>query len=697
MSICSTAIQIGFWAEMGSNDQLLLRILDRIAPDPVLHSRAMGVRGYVDKQLSYDPASRAEIAQGIAAFDAQANVMGSSNDTLDAHLATVEHTGWFEKLAKWAAEAIYADPGNGGNPDAISWTEIGYEHGLPEGPDGPPEQIVLARPKPDFSRRYDAIVVGAGAGGGIVASQLALGGKQVLLIERGQWLTYENSGHRDHLRNHRHPVYGHNTGPTPDDGPRVVITPDGVEHLEPPHTIAYGNNAACVGSGTLIFGGQAWRFHPDDFRMASRYGVPEGSSLVDWPFGYADLEPWYTRAEQAVGVAGPVGKLPHEPFRSAALPMPPVPQHETAAVLGKAAKALGLSTTQPPLLINTVPHDGRDACIECGSCVGFACPTNAKNGTQNTTIPRALATGRLHIATETHVDKVETQQDGRVTGVRLIWEDDGRVRHDASVAADIVVLSAGAIETARLLLLSGNACEPSGLGNNWGHVGRHLQGHTYPTAYGLFDQIVYALKGPGVTIATTDFVHDVPGAIGGAMLADDFVMLPIIFWDLAMPPGMKRWGQAPHDFMRRNFRRITQVKGPVHEIPNPACRVELDPRVKDKWGRPVARLSGVVHPETLRTAGALLVKAEKWLEAAGAKQIWGNVPPLRLSSYQHQAGTCRMGTDPQNSVTNPNGLVWGHDNLYVADASLHPTNGAFNPVLTIMALAFRCADHLLSK
>src|SRR5690606_7080516 len=161
---------------------------------------------------------------------------------------------------------------------------------------------------------------------------------------------------------------------------------------------AYGNNAACVGSGTLIYGGQAWRFHPDDFRMASRYGVPAGSSLVDWPIGYADLERWYGLAEQTIGVAGPSGALPHEPFRSRDLPMPPLPQFETATLLQKAAAALGLSLTQPPLLVNSIPHDGREACIECGSCVGFACPSDGKNGTQNTVIPLALATGNLHLA-----------------------------------------------------------------------------------------------------------------------------------------------------------------------------------------------------------------------------------------------------------------------------------------------------------
>lgn len=677
-------------------EKSFLRMLDRIAPDPVLGSVAMGVPAYVVKRMEAEPVAAEAIRIGFHSLCADGEFVEASDAEVDGRLSACDRTPWFETLPHWVAEAIYADPGNGGNPDGISWKEIGYEHGLPEGPDGPPVAVPVSPPRPDFGQHFDAIVIGAGAGGGVVASELALGGKRVLLIERGRWLDYDHGGHRDHLRNHRYPLYGHNTGPDADDGPRIHVTSDGIEHQVATHTVAYSSNAACVGSGTLVYGGQAWRFHPDDFRMASRYGIPAASSLTDWPIGYAELEPWYTRAEQMLGVAGPQGPLPHEPARSADLPMPPMPKYETAQILRQAATALGISTTQPPLLVNSVPHDGRNACIECGSCVGFPCPTDAKNGTQNTMIRRAMASGRLLVAAQTVADRIVTDIGGRVTGVSLIWEDaDGR--HFANVTADNVVLSAGAIESARLMLLSASKKEPDGLGNNSGLVGRNLQGHTYPTAFGLFDDEVYARKGPGVTIATTDFAHGTPGIVGGAMLADDFVMLPVIFWDAALPKWMPRWGQAPHDFMRANFRRLIQVKGPVHEIPNPDCRVELHPSVTDKWGRPVARLSGVVHPETIRTAAAMLERAKEWLAAAGAKVVWGDPPKPRLSAYQHQAGTCRMGTSPTNSVTDINGRVWGHENLFVADASLHPTNGAFNPVLTIMALAFRCADHLLNR
>jgi choline dehydrogenase-like flavoprotein len=125
--------------------------------------------------------------------------------------------------------------------------------------------------------------------------------------------------------------------------------------------------------------------------------------------------------------------------------------------------------------------------------------------------------------------------------------------------------------------------------------------------------------------------------------------------------------------------------------------VTLDPKVKDRCGIPVARLSGSTHPETVRTADFMQARVREWLDASGAQRIWGSPPRLKLSGGQHQAGTCRMGDDPASSVTDPHGRVHGHDNLYVADGSVHVTNGGFNPVLTIMALAFRTAERIADE
>jgi choline dehydrogenase-like flavoprotein len=137
----------------------------------------------------------------------------------------------------------------------------------------------------------DAVVVGTGAAGGIVACVLAEAGRHVLLLERGPALGFEDVG-RDHLRNQRLSLYGHNAGPAIEGNPRVFVSASGREQVVRPHEPGYHNNAACVGGGTRVYGAQAWRFMPEDFRMATTYGVPEGSSLADWPITYDDLEPF---------------------------------------------------------------------------------------------------------------------------------------------------------------------------------------------------------------------------------------------------------------------------------------------------------------------------------------------------------------------------------------------------------------------
>jgi choline dehydrogenase-like flavoprotein len=149
--------------------------------------------------------------------------------------------------------------------------------------------------------------------------------------------------------------------------------------------------------------------------------------------------------------------------------------------------------------------------------------------------------------------------------------------------------------------------------------------------------------------------------------------------------------------MRDNYTRVARVMGPVQEIPSPDARVTLDPQVRDRWGIPVVRLSGATHPETVRTAEFMYARSREWLAASGAERIWGSPPRLKLSGGQHQAGTCRMGDDPTTSVTDRWSRVHGHDNLYLADGSVHVTNGGFNPVLTIMALAFRTAERIAQE
>jgi choline dehydrogenase-like flavoprotein len=428
--------------------------------------------------------------------------------------------------------------------------------------------------------------------------------------------------------------------------------------------------------------------------MATRYGVPDGSSLQDWPIGYDDLEPYYEKVEWEIGVAGdPDGHRGAGPRRRG-YPMPPLPLGLDGQILQTAAAALDWSVGAVPLLINTVPRAGRGACERCGQCAGFACPRDAKNGPYNTVLVEARAMSACDVAVNCMVDRLVTDGRGRVTGVSII-ESAGATTTMRTVHAGHVVVACGAIESARLLFNSATDQEPTGIGNGGDQLGRNLQGHAYTGALGLFDQPVQDGVGPGPGVATLRFGHGNPGYIGGGMLANDFVMLPLSYWRAGFAPGAARWGQAGKQAMRMNYARTGHVMGPTQEIPNPDSRVRLSPRVRDRWGIPVAMLSGTVHPETLRTAGYLSDQAARWLDAAGARQIWTRRPANVLSAGQHQAGTLRMGSDPASSVTDPTGRVHGHANLWVADGSVHVTNGSVNPVLTILALAYRTADHLI--
>ncbi|MDQ2798532.1 MAG: GMC family oxidoreductase [Armatimonadota bacterium] len=541
-------------------------------------------------------------------------------------------------------------------------------------------------------QQYDAIIIGAGAGGGVAAGLLSEAGKKVLLLERGKPLTFAEVG-RDHLRNQRLPMYAYNAGPNIEGNPRVAVSSDGHAETVGPLDGRYQNNAACVGSGTRVYGAQAWRFLPSDFRMASKYGIPDGSSLADWPITYEDLAPDYERAEWEMGVSGDEetarkNRPQHKPY-----PMPPLPMNTQGRTLRAGAAALGWDTQHVPLLINSVPYNNREACVHCQHCVGFACPTDAKNGAHNTLIPRALATGNCTLETEAMAERIETDSAGRVIGVTY-WNKNGE---RITAHSEVVVSSGGAIETARLLLNSKSSAHPQGLGNAHDQVGRNLQGHYYAGACGWMPGPIWDGVGPGPTTATINFNHDNDGIIGGGMLCDDFIMLPLSFLKGRVPGDVPRWGLAHKEWMRRNYTRMLMAMGPVHEIPSPDARVSVDPDVRDKWGLPVARLSGTTHAETVRTYEFMRARGEEWLRASGAEGVHSHPTGQFLSGGQHQAGTCRMGHDPQTSVTDSWGRVHGHDNLYVADGSLHVTNGGFNPVLTILALAYRVTGHLVKS
>ncbi|NMB35872.1 MAG: GMC family oxidoreductase [Firmicutes bacterium] len=544
------------------------------------------------------------------------------------------------------------------------------------------------------NKHVNAVIVGAGAGGGVVAKELSVAGLSVVLFERGGWAAYDDHDH-DEIFSQRTTLLGNAYGPDNERHRRVRVLPNGEEVVLLPSEGGYANNAACVGSGTVSYGAMGWRFMPEDFKMKSVYGTVEGSTLEDWPITYEDLEPYYEKAEWEIGVAGDDSQNPFSPPRKKPQPMPPFEHNKEAQILESAARRLGYHPFPIPMLRNSIPYGGRPQCYRRRTCVGFACPVNAKCGTHNTVIPVALNTKNCELRTHSVVNEILVDDSGNITGVSYF--DDRKKKQIQT--ADIVIVSASATETARLLLNSKSTFFPNGIGNENDWVGRNLQGHAYCGAYGIFDEDIYDDRGPGASVAVCDFNHHNPGIIGGGVLCNEFLRLPYLFTGIR-PPNSPSWGAEHKKFQRMNFKRVGQVIGPYQEIPMFEARIDVDPRIKDYWGIPVGRLSGNLSVKDAEGTEFMAGMAERWLIEAGASSVWktGIVRgPRPVSGGQHQAGTCRMGNDPKTSVCDRYGRVHGIPNLFVADGSLHVTNGGFNPVLTIMALGFWIGEYITSE
>ena len=542
------------------------------------------------------------------------------------------------------------------------------------------------------NKHLNAIVVGSGAGGGIVAKELAESGLSVVIFEKGEWPVYDKHIN-DELISQRVQELGSAYGPDWKKNPRVIAYPDGRRDIVNPSDGRYSHNAACVGSGTVSYGAMAWRFMPEDFRLKTIYGEVPDSTLEDWPITYEELEPYYVKAEWEVGVSGDETN-PFSGPRSKPYPMPAFEQSREGEVLFDTCKRMGLHPFPIPMLRNSVPYNGRAGCIRNHTCCGYACPVNAKNGSWNTVIPVAMKTGNCEVRTGCVVSEIIVDDRGIAKGVRY-FDSKGKGH---TQTADVVVISGAAIETARLLLNSKSKLHPDGAGNNNDWVGRNLQGHAYVSACGLFDYDILDHKGPGATMAICDFNHHNPGVIGGGLLANEFFQLPYDF-TRTRPRGEMRWGKAHKNFQRNNYYRLARMVGPIQEIPVFESRVSIDPSVKDFWGIPVAALSGGRHPLDVENGRFLAGKGEAILKEAGAYRTWINIPGLSQepSGGQHQAGPCRMGNDPKTSVVNKHCQVHEIENLFIADGSVLVTNGGFNPVLTIMATAFRTGEYIAAN
>ena len=499
----------------------------------------------------------------------------------------------------------------------------------------------------------DAVIVGAGACGAVVARTLAEAGLSVIVLEAGKRLD-PAVDLRNSEANAAKIMW---TEPRVYAGKHSVIPKAGVG----------------VGGGTLTWLGVVPRFHPADFRTRSTEGVGD-----DWPLAYEDLRRWYGRVERDFGVAGECGPFAPEPYD---LPMPPHRMNWHGQVLAKGARELGAHPFAPPIAINSVHYDGRPACIYCGWC-GSGCPTGAKATVVETYLPRAERRG-ARVLSEAFVCRVNyNAATGRATGVTYLDAQHGQ----REVAARLVVLTAHALETPRVLLLSANGTFPNGLANSSGLVGRRLMSHPTWQVFGTFDEPINAFKGMqmGHVMVQDYYKPDArnPYARGFALIS--YMMTPITYANLS---GSFHGGEFKQFLMDYPYTAAWWAH--AEGLPNANNTVTLDPALKDCRGLPVGRLTYEWGDNDLKLAAAARDKAAAMMSASGARQV-----RIGLNYGAHAMGTCRMGNDPANSVVDE--YCRSHDvpNLFICDTSVFVTGSGVNPTLTAMAIAARAADHI---
>jgi choline dehydrogenase-like flavoprotein len=520
-------------------------------------------------------------------------------------------------------------------------------------------------PMRDWSREaVDFCIVGAGAGGGVLGAKLAEAGLTVVMLDAGP--------HWDPTRDFVSDELGSRGLFWTDE--RITGGGDPVE-------LGSNNSGRGVGGSTVHYSMIAMRAHAEDFRRRTIEGDIAGADLRDWPISYDDLEPYYDEVERDLAIAGPAsypwGRRRRYVQREHEL-------NASARVLVYGCTALGIPAAPAPVATLSAPLRGRPPCVYRGFC-NYGCTTNAKSSILVTYIPRAIAAG-AEVRPRCMVTQVTHDTSGRANGVLYFRDGDPSALHFQP--ARNVAVCGYAIETPRLLLNSASAMFPDGLANASGFVGKCFTVHSGHQVFARFDERINQYKAPPGLALTEHFNRTMPNV--GFVCGYTIEAVGPHPSDFASRVTTARglWGER----LRRMMFDYNDYAGMgiVGEVlPQSTNTVVLHPTERDQYGLPVPRVSFTYHENDRRLIAHAIGQMTRIMEAAGGTDIWS------ADRTAHLLGTCRMGTDPRDSVVN--GDCRSHDipNLFICDGSVFPTGTAANPSLTIQAIAARTADRII--
>ena len=548
-------------------------------------------------------------------------------------------------------------------------------------------------------QRFDAVVVGAGAGGAAAAWRLCEQGLAVLLLEAGP--RFDPA--RDYKLNQ--PDWERHLFPEP-PGSRGAFSIGQFERLDPADNDLRSWNRAIgplvrgesrqamgpgywhvqgVGGSTLHFVGESHRMHPAAMKLRSHHGTGH-----DWPLDYADLEPYYSLCEALVGVAGP--ETQGERWRSTHYPLPAHPLSPPARLLVSAGRQLGMTWQANSRAALSEVYDGRPACNYCANC-SRGCPLGDKGSADVTFIRKALATGRLTLKPSSPVSHIHSQASGRIDFIEYV---EGNKLH--RVETPLLLLAAGAVQTPRLLLANRSRHFPEGLANTSRQVGRNFMETLFWSSTGLVAGLSNSHVGLPADAICWDFnaPDAIAGTVGGCRFNSGTQEIGFTGPIAYVSRLLDGFGKGLKDKLRSSFGSALSVGAIGEFLPNNGSYVDLDPAQKDRLGLPLARLHSSLGPENIKRLRFMAEKSRQLLKAAGVEEIREEFGAWDSFSATHVFGTCRMGADSRNSVVNVECRSHDHANLYVTDASVFPSSGGGeSPSLTIHALATRAADHIV--